>query len=207
MTEKPSVTRKYHIPLDMFMEAFKAFQKKYVYPQNIVLSVCLLAIAGVYARAVIKDNTKTIFYLVIVFCIAFVMSVWYRTLKMRRSLRDALKEIENDTYEMQLFSDKLTIRTEDAPPPAEDPAEPEEAPEEPAPEEPTGDGFQQIFPEKPAEPVQSIPPTEIFFEDRVKFHEFADFFMVYLVKRNFYLLPKKDFSEDEITQLRKAFKL
>lgn len=206
MSEKPSMTRKYHIPLDMFMEAFKAFQKKYVYPQNTALSACLLAIAGVYAHAVIKDNTKTFFYLIIVFCIAFVMSVWYRTLKMRRSLRDALKEIENDTYEMKLYSDKLTIRTEDAPPPAEDTAEPEEAPEESV-QEQSGEGFQQIFPEKPAEPVQSIPPTEIFFEDRVKFHEFADFFMIYLVKRNFYLLPKKDFSEDEITQLRKAFRL
>ena len=206
MEENYKLEKEYKVPADTFRDAYLEFQKKYVYPQNTALSACLLAIAGVYAHAVIKDNTKTFFYLIIVFCIAFVMSVWYRTLKMRRSLRDALKEIENDTYEMKLYSDKLTIRTEDAPPPAEDTAEPEEAPEEPV-QEQSGEGFQQIFPEKPAEPVQSIPPTEIFFEDRVKFHEFSDFFMIYLVKRNFYLLPKKDFSEDEITQLRKAFKL
>ena len=208
MTEKTSISRKYHISLDLFMDAFRAFQKKYVYPQNIVLSVILLAVAGVYIRAAIKDNTKTLFYIVIVFCIAFVMSLWYKTLKLRRSLRDALKEIESDTYEMQLFSDKLTIRTEDAPPPAE-PAAPEDKPAEDAPAEQTdeSDGFQQLFPEKPAEPVQSIPPTEIYFDDRVKFHEFADYFMVYLVKQNFYVIPKKDFSEDEISQLRKSFSI
>ena len=53
--------------------------------------------------------------------------------------------------------------------------------------------------------MQDIPPTEIFFEDRVKIHEFAEYFMVYLVKRNFYVIPKKDFSEDEIETLKKLF--
>lgn len=207
MSEKPALVRAYHIPLDMFMNAFRSFQKKYVYPQNTVLSLILLAVAGVYVRAVIKDNSKTLFYLIIVFCIAFILSIWYKTLKLRRSLRDALKEIENDTYEAALYSDKITIRTEETAAPAEAPEEPEQ--EAPAAEQPAeeGDGFQPIFPEKPAEPVQSIPPTEIYFDDHVKFHEFTEFFMIYLVKRNFYLLPKKDFSEEEQMQLRKAFKL
>lgn len=209
MTEKPTLKRSYHIPLEMFMEAFRNFQKKYVFPQNYVLTAVLIAVACVYIRAVILDNTKTIAYLVVVFCLAFILSIWYRALKLRRSLRDALKEIENDVYEVQLFSDKLTIRTEDAPAPAAESAEPEDKPAEevPAEEAEGSDGFQQIFPEKPAEPVQSIPPTEIYFDDRVKFHEFAEFFMVYMVKQNFYVIPKKDFSEDEISQLRKAFKL
>lgn len=215
MSKNPTLTKRYHIPLDMFMDAFRAFQRKYVYPQNIVLSVILLAVAGVYVYAAVRDSSKTLPYIVIVFCVAFVMSTWYKTLKMRRSLREALKEIESDTYEMKLFSDKLTIRTEDAVPvPAETAAslEAEEVPgadPEPAEDAASEDaeGFNSIFPVKPAEPVQDIPPTEIFFEDRVKIHEFAEYFMVYLVKRNFYLIPKKDFSENELTQLRTAFKL
>lgn len=206
MTEKPTLKRSYHIPLEMFMEAFRAFQRKYIFPFNIVYTVILFAVAGVYVRSAILDSSKTFAYVVVVFCLAFILSIWYKALKLRRSLREALKEIENDVYEVQLFSDKLTIRTEDAPAPA---AEPEDKPAEevPAEEAEGGDGFQQIFPEKPAEPVQSIPPTEIYFDDRVKFHEFAEFFMVYMVKQNFYVIPKKDFSEDEISQLRKAFKL
>ena len=209
MTEKPMLKRSYHIPLEMFMEAFRAFQRKYIFPFNIVYTVILLAVAGVYVRSAILDSSKTFAYVVVVFCLAFILSIWYKMLKLRRSLREALKEIENDVYEVQLFSDKLTIRTEDAPAPDEESAEPEDKPAEEVPAEETegSDGFQQIFPEKPAEPVQSIPPTEIYFDDRVKFHEFAEFFMVYMVKQNFYVIPKKDFSEDELTTIRQAFKL
>ena len=50
-----------------------------------------------------------------------------------------------------------------------------------------------------------MPPTEITFGTGVKIHEFADYFMVYIVKQNFYVIPKKDFSESEIKQLGEVF--
>lgn len=207
MSEKPALQRTYHIPLPMFQEAFRNFQKKYVFPKNFVISLILAVIAGVYVHAVIKDNTQTLAYLLIVICLAMIVSLWYRPFKMRKSLAEALKEIESDTYEMKLYSDKLTIRTEDAPKTAE-PAEITE-PEVPqdAETEDAGDGFQKLFPDAPADAPEEIPPTEIYLDRDVKFHEFTDFFMVYLIKRNFYVIPKKDFSEDEIRQLRQAFSL
>ena len=57
---KPILTRSYHIPLAMFDDAFRAFQKKYVYPQNILLTAVLLAIAGVYVHAALKDTSSRI---------------------------------------------------------------------------------------------------------------------------------------------------
>lgn len=198
---KPILTRSYHIPLAMFDDAFRAFQKKYVYPQNILLTAVLLAIAGVYVHAALKDNTQTLAYLLIVACVAIILVRWYKTFKLRRSVHEALKDVEQDTYELSVYDEGLVIRTKDAPKPAaeETPAEPE--PEASAAEEKPENGFQQLFPEEPAD-AEQIPPTELPFGTGLKILEFPEYFMAYVVKQNFYVIPKKDFSDDEIAKLK-----
>ena len=200
--------RSYHIPLEMFDDAFLRFQKKYVYPQNILLSVVLAAIAGVYIHAVLKDNTQTVAYLLIVICLALILVRWYKTFKLRRAVHDALKEVEHDTYTLQVFDEGLVIRTEDAPAEPASPAEAEDAPAESASPEsgkPEGNGFAQLFPEEPAAANEPVPPTEIEFGSGVRIHDCGEYFMVYVVKQNFYVIPKKDFSDSEIRQLSGIF--
>ena len=197
---KPILTRSYHIPLAMFDDAFRAFQKKYVYPQNILLTAVLLAIAGVYVHAAVKDNTQTLAYLLVVACIAVILVRWYRTFKLRRSVHEALKDVEQDTYELSVYDEGLVIRTKDAPKPVEEaPAEAE--PEAPDTAEKTENGFQQLFPEEPAD-SEPVPPTELPFGTGLKIMEFPEYFMAYVVKQNFYVIPKKDFSDDEIAKLK-----
>ena len=206
-TGKPLLKRSYHIPLSMYDDAFLRFQKKFVYPQNLLLTAVLLVIAGVYVHAAIKDPTQTIAYLLIVVCIAIVLIRWYRTFKLRRSVHDVLKDVEQDTYELSVYDDGMLIRTMDAPQPENEPAadaEPESEPDASA--EQTENGFQQLFPEEPAE-QEPVPPTEIPFGMGLKLLEYPDYFMAYIVKKNFYVIPKKDFSEDEILQLRKLFRI
>lgn len=199
------LSRSYHIPLAMFDDAFRAFQKKYVFPQNILLTVVLLAVAAVYVHAAIKDNTQTFAYLLIVVCIGLILVRWYRTFKLRRAVHDALKEIESDTYEIKLYEDGIVIRTEDAEPEQSEPAE-EESPAPAAETEPDGNGFRPLFPDEPAA-LEPIPATEIAFGSGVKIHEFADYFMVYIIKQNFYVIPKKDFSAEEISQMKQIFQV
>lgn len=207
-TGKPIISRSYHIPLPMFDDAFLKFQKKYVYPGNLLLTVVLLAIAGVYIHAAVKDNSNTLVYLLIVACFAIILVRWYRTFKLRRAVHDALKEVETDTYQLSAYEDGLVIHTEEAAPAAEDAAAPQETdeePEQPADESPAEEGgFRKIFPDQP---VQNDPveDTEITFGPDVKIHDFPEYFMVYLVKRNFYVIPKKDFADDEIETLKKLF--
>ena len=207
-TGKPIISRSYHIPLPMFDDAFLKFQKKYVYPGNLLLTVVLLAIAGVYIHAAFKDNSNTLVYLLIVACFAIILVRWYRTFKLRRAVHDALKEVETDTYQLSAYEDGLVIHTEEAAPAAEDAAEPQETvqePEQSADESPAEEGgFRKIFPDQP---VQNDPveDTEITFGPDVKIHDFPEYFMVYLVKRNFYVIPKKDFADDEIETLKKLF--
>lgn len=208
MTHKgsPLLKRSYHIPLAMYDDAFLKFQRKYVYPQNILVTVILLAIGGVYVAAALRDTSNTLTYLLIVACVAIVLVRWYRTFKLRGAVHEALKEVESDLYELSVYEDGISIRTEDAPEAAV-PAEPEQQPEEAESTEDAasdGNGFNPLFPEEPAE-REPIPATEIPFGAGVKIHEYEEYFMVYLVKQNFYLIPKKDFSADEIEQMKKLF--
>ena len=145
-TGKPLLKRSYHIPLAMYDDAFLRFQKKFVYPQNLLLTAVLLVIAGVYVHAAIKDSTQTIAYLLIVVCIAIVLIRWYRTFKLRRAVHDALKDVEQDTYELSVYDEGLLIRTMDAPQPETEPAADAMPGSEPdASAEQTENGFQQLF--------------------------------------------------------------
>ncbi|MBQ5334403.1 MAG: YcxB family protein [Oscillospiraceae bacterium] len=200
-SEKPLIERRYHIPLAMFQEAFRSFQKKYVYPRNIVLSVVLAAVAGVYVKAVVDDPSQKLAYLLIVACAAMILITWYNTFKLRRSVTEALREVENDTYEMKLYPDRMTVLAKD--PEGGDYVIEERKPAEAQPEtDGDGNGFQQIFPEKPAEDAELLEPTEIRFGKNVKLHEYGSFFMVYIVRQNFYLLPKEAFNAEEQTLIR-----
>ena len=95
-TGKPLLKRSYHIPLAMYDDAFLRFQKKFVYPQNLLLTAVLLVIAGVYVHAAVKDSTQTIAYLLIVVCIAIVLIRWYRTFKMSSRIPTSFRSMTRD---------------------------------------------------------------------------------------------------------------
>ena len=202
---KSLLEKSYHIPLEMFDRAFGAFQKKYVFPQNILITVILLAIAGDFIYAAIKKPDQTLVYLLIVICFALVLVRWYRTFKLRRSVHEALAEIEQDKYTLTVYEEALTIKTEDRKPePAAEKEQEQTQPDETA-DDTAKEGFQEIFPESAAENAEPITATELHLDRYLKITEYDDFFMVYLVKQNFWVIPKKDFSADEIKTMQQVF--
>ena len=205
--QKPVLTRSYHIPLSMFDHAFRNFQKKFVYPRNLILTVLLAAVGGWYVYAQIKKPDGKLGYLMIMVCLAMILITWYNTFKIRRTLMDAIKEIEQDTYELTVYPDGLSILAKDAEgmpfAEAEEASAEETAPAQEGTEKAEENGFQDIFDEKPASAASSQKPTEIELDRYVKTYEYPDYFMVYLTAaKNFYLIPKKDFSDAELSQLR-----
>lgn len=207
MRKNEILKRSYHIPLSMFDEAFRCFQRKFVLPMNLVFTVILLVLAADFIWSAIKEPGNTTAYLLTVICLALVLVRWYRMFKLRRSMHIALTEIENDRYELTVYEDGLTVRTEDAPRPEAESGE-ESEPAEPAEQthdEEQSSGFQKLFPDEPVQAEDAPPPTEIYFGKGVKLLEYPEFFMVYLVRSNFYVIPKKDFSENEIRQLSELF--
>ena len=204
--QKTLLERSYHIPLSLFDRAFRAFQKKFVYPRNFILTLLLAAVGGWYVYAQIKNPDGKLGYLMIVVCLAMIMITWYNTFKIRHSLLEAIKEIESDTYELRVYEDGMTILAKDAD--GQPFTEPEDAePAEETAERTDENGFQQIFDEKPKSEGAVLKPTEIEFDRYVKTYEYPDFFMVYLTAaKNFYVIPKKEFTDAELSQLRDIFR-
>ena len=206
------ISRSYHIPLSMFDAAFRSFQHKYVFPRNIILTVVLLAICGVYVHAVIKDSSQTLGYLLITVCLALIMITWYNTFRLRRSRHNALREVETDLYDLNVYSDGMTVLARDADGSAFTVETAAPLSEEKEIQEQDGNGFQPLFPEEERQPLAKdgtpLEPTEIEFGKEVRITEYAEFFMVYLTyAKNFYLIPKQEFSDSELHTLRGLFGL
>ena len=96
--------------------------------------------------------------------------------------------IENDVYVLTLYPDKMLIGTVLEP---ENPEEQEVAEHE------------EVFGDIPQK--EDIAQTEIYLNNTVKIVEKDDFFMVYIKKSMFYIIPKKDFTEEEITLMNIHF--
>lgn len=207
---EPMLQKSYHIRLELFQKAFVNFQKRFVYPRNWLLTAVLCAIALIYLDSVIKNPSNHLAMLLIVVCVAMITILWFNPKKVRKTLFASMKELENDTYHVCFFEDGMTIMTEDAAAPEEEEIASEEEITESQSDAEGSDatnGFNPLFDTEDVKPIQAdaIEPTEIRFQGNVKVYEYSDYFMVYLVKQMFYVVPKEAFTEDEIIRLRLIF--
>jgi hypothetical protein len=188
MEEEIIVKKRYSIPYDMFGNAFTVFQKKFVYPRNTVMSIILLVAAAANVVNIVSGNGSTMGYVLIFACLGLAFVNWYNPKKLKRNLMESIKGIENDVYELTLMPDKLIIGT------VLEPLEGEENPKE---------EYEQVFDETPVK--EEIAETEIFLTKDVVVIEKSEYFMVYLKRAMFYVIPKKDFSEEEVTIMQIHF--
>ncbi|MGN1481879.1 YcxB family protein [Porcipelethomonas sp.] len=188
MDEEILVKKRYSIPYEMFGEAFTVFQKKFVYPRNMIMSVILLIAAILNVVNIVLGEGSTIGYVLIFVCLALIGVNWYNPKKLKRNLMESIKGIENDVYVMTLYPDKMLIGTV---------LEPEEQ------EEKTPEEYEEVFGDMPEK--EEIAETEIYLNNSVKVVERKDFFIVYIKKSMFYVIPKKDFTEEEITLMNLHF--
>lgn len=182
------LTKQYHIPYEMFRSAFIAFQKKYVYPRNYLLMAIFLLIAFIYAyfTAVGTEQQRPLYCMIIMVCVIMCGFQWYNPRKIRRNLMESIRELEQDLYEFRLYPEYMEIGTI-------------------LPEEDLASETQEadaLFEDVPAE---NFSGTRIYYSKALKITEYREFFIVYMVKANFYILPKKAFSEEEIEVLRTEF--
>ncbi len=188
LSTTPILTKQYHIPIEMFRNAFIAFQRKYVYPRNyLIMAVFLMAgIIYAYQITVATEQQRPIYCMIVLFCILMIGLQWFNPRKVRRNLMNAVRELENDLYEVRIFSEYLEIGTI--------------LPDEEVSEE--QEQADALFEDAPQE---NFSGTRLHYGKFMKVTEYRDFFIVYMVKVNFYVLPKKEFSEEEIKKLRETF--
>lgn len=188
MEDEVLIKKRYSIPYELFGEAFRFFQKKFVYPRNMVMTGLMLLLAILNVVNIVIGNGETIGYVLVFACLAIAFVNWYNPRKLRRNLMESIKGIENDVYVMTVFPDKLVMET------VLENLEEESKPEE----------YEEVFGETKAQ--EQTAATEIFLNKNVRVIERKDFFMIYIKRSMFYVVPKSEFSEEECEILSIHFK-
>ncbi|MGN0622113.1 MAG: YcxB family protein [Porcipelethomonas sp.] len=187
MEEEILLEKRYQIPYETFGNAFRAFQKKFVYPRNNIMALILIVFAAVNVVNISMGNGTTLGYVLVCVCLALAAVNWYNPRKLRRNLMESIKGIEGDVYSLKIYPDKLKIGT------VLEPVEDEKK-----------EAFEEAF-EGIGEPQEQIAESEIFLTKDVKIVEKEEFFLVYIKRAMFYVVPKENFTEEEITVMQLHF--
>lgn len=179
MEDEALVKKRYSIPYELFGEAFTVFQKKFVFPRNRVMSVLLLIFAAGNVLNIMYGNGETIGYVLVLVCIALAFINWYNPRKLKRNLMESVKGIENDVYTLTIYPERIVIGTV---------LEPEREKET--------EEYEEVFGEIPMK--EDIADTEIYLNKNVKVIERKNFFMIYIKKSMFYVVPKETLTQEEI---------
>lgn len=179
MEDEALVKKRYSIPYELFGEAFTVFQKKFVFPRNRIMSVLLLILAAGNVLNIMYGNGETIGYVLVLVCIALAFINWYNPRKLKRNLMESVKGIENDVYTLTIYPERIVIGTV---------LEPEKEKET--------EEYEEVFGEIPMK--EDIADTEIYLNKNVKVIERKNFFMIYIKKSMFYVVPKETLTQEEI---------
>ena len=179
----PNLSVAYNIKNTEEEEAFITFQKKYILKSNILKTVAfgILALLFIYQIVNAPDNFAS--WLCFVVCLAVIFIVWYNPIKIRKTLMQSLKPLEDDRYIFKLYENKFSIETV-------------------IPQEEIDEAIKEG-----EEPVK-IPPKVVEFSDTgLSVLEKENMFVIFLKKESIYVLPKRCMTESEIKQLSYVFDL
>ena len=165
----------YTISVGEYERAFIAFQKRYVFPKNYIMTVLFAGIIVLYAQQIKTDPSYTMAWVLLAVCIAFIILIWYNVFRIRKSLVNSIKEIQDDKYTSTFFEDGLMIQTEI-----------------------TGTDETQ-------EAMEIQPKRIYYELDSPDVLENSEIFILYLKKQMFYVLPKRSMNDREIEFLRTEF--
>lgn len=179
------LTKEYKVSYDLFREAYRAYQKKYVYPKSYAYMILFLVLAASFIAASFVEPTNTLGYILIVVCLAFAFREWYNPRRLRNVLVDTVKEIGEPLYKIGIGEGYIDIMTIVFPEGMVEGELAEETPQEIDP-----------IPEK----------SRIDTKNGYKLIEYEKFFLLMSGKTMFYILPKDGFSEDELGIVRATYK-
>lgn len=182
--------KRYSISYEMFDNAYTVFQKKYVYPRAYIMCGLLaaLAVANI-VNTIISGANSIMSYLLVAACLALAAINIYNPRKVKRNLMQSISGIENDVYTLEVYNDKLTIGT------VLDPVEQrDEGPEE----------YEEVFGDTGTQP-EDIQKSDIYINSTLRVTERAEYFMVYIKRSMFYVIPKHALTDDETNKLAVYF--
>ena len=194
MEENYKLEKTYKVPHETFKEAYKAFQKKYVYPKSIIFIVLFLVLAADFVYAAIKAPDNRLVYLLIMVCIAFAFREWYNPHRIFQNISETMKALGEPEYKIGIADDHIDITTVSLP---ED--------EEEVSAEADGETSEDEEDDEPELPEDFDPMPEksvIKLDESYGLLEYDKFFLLMEGKKVFYILPKEGFTEKELEIVR-----
>lgn len=164
----------YDVKNDEEGQAFLLFQKKYVYKKNWIKTALFAVVAVLFLISIGRDPDQPLNYILATLCIAGIFIIWFNTKKIRSSLLDALRLIEDDKYIFTLYEDCFKIKTilaDDV--------------------------------DENGEKIAPVQPRVVFFENTdIDVIENDKMFVLILKKDTIYVLPKRCMDEDKESIIR-----
>ena len=162
-SEKEILTEiQYTIKLEEYEKAFIAFQKKYVYPKNFVLSTGFAIVFFVYLFQLIKDPGFQFGWFLVAVCFLSIVMIWFNPVKIRKNLMKSICHIKEDKYTTKISNVDIEINTE----------------------------IGEI--DETNEDVEIPAKIISYEFDAPEIIELSDMFVVYLRKQMFYVIPKRE---------------
>lgn len=177
----PKVSVSYDIKNTEEEEAFISFQRRFILKSSILKTIAfgILALMFIYQIVNKPDNFPS--WLCFIVCLAVIFIVWYNPIKIRKTLLESLKPLENDRYTFKLYENKFSIETIIS---QEEIDEANQAGEE----------------------IPQIQPRIVDFRDRgLSVLEKENMFIIFLGKESIYVLPKRCMTESEIKEISFIF--
>jgi hypothetical protein len=190
MEENYKLEKEFKLPADTFREAYREFQKKFIYPKSrvyvILFSVLAVGILifGIIAMSDASNKRKYITYIAFIMAAAFAFKEWYTPEKMRRNLTESVRSLGEPVYKIGVGDKYVDIST-------------------------VSEDLSNV-PEEERENVQNEDPlpekTRLKVDDTFQLMEYDKFFLMLSGKESFYILPKDGFSESELEIVRGTVK-
>ena len=190
MEENYKLEKEYTVPYDLFRDAYRDFQKIYVFPKSRIKTVLFTVLALVMAAlrlTVFRDSSVSVAYVCYLFFVIFIalaIKSWYDPNKIRDNLVKSVQALGEPVYKIGTGDKYIDISTVSDDPSTdieyEEGEEPVEQEDDPLPEK-----------------------TRLNVDDDFRLHEYDRYFLIVPDVTMLYILPKKGFSESELDIIRK----
>ena len=170
-------TAPYQINYDTYSDAYRCYQKLFVFPKNRIMQLIMLVLAVDFGYHGAVNPENTLAFLLLAVCVALIFVLWYNPRRMRRSVMDVIREIEKDEYIFSMDDRKMTFRT--------------------VPHEYTQD--------VPDDEFSDNPPTELYYGKDIRVIEKYEFFLICRGKQVFFVLPKYALYDNQAEIIRSVF--
>ena len=109
--EQPMLVVDYDVKNEEEDRAFRAYQKKFVYPHNWKVTAAFAVVAAAFIVSIIKYPGGYLNYVLLAICLVVIALTWYNSVRIRKYLVRALKELEDDRYRFTLYESGFMIET------------------------------------------------------------------------------------------------